>query len=139
MLKKREKEDNDWFPELFDEEDGEDNQEVPQDRKQDYRTDQQEQRDRKQHLEISEILNIKGVEKKPYTWHFFLLKAKLFSYHNEIYIAVSHVWTARLKNIGFGQPCFEEMLCISWEMIWSAYPDIKSIYSEQVWPNPIIF
>ena len=57
MLKKREKEDNDWFPELFDEEDGEDNQEVPQDRKQDYRTDQQEQRDRKQHLEISEILN----------------------------------------------------------------------------------
>jgi len=57
MLKKREKEDNDWFPELFDKEDGEDNQEVPQDRKQDYRTDQQEQRDRKQHLEISEILN----------------------------------------------------------------------------------
>ena len=73
MSKKREKEDKDWFPELFDEEDGEDNQEIPQDRKQDYRTDQQEQRDRKQHSEISEILNemkiqyIKGVEKKPNT------------------------------------------------------------------------
>ena len=34
--------DNVWFPELFDEQDWEDNQEVSQDRKQDYRTDQQE-------------------------------------------------------------------------------------------------
>ena len=34
--------DNVWFPELFDEQDWEDNQEVSQDRKQDYGTDQQE-------------------------------------------------------------------------------------------------